>query len=131
MSFRSDMRRFAVDLKAAVNRGMKHWSVGLWVGYLAEDPDFNDAIPVLAADRPECGCLFGGAILPLSSFDVPSMIAAKYPSFGDFDDDNSPAALISDASERGVDFAAMADFIDGTPDWALDEYGRGLQEDES
>lgn len=123
MSFKTDMRRFAADLRAAVDRGMKHWSVDMWVGYIDDD------CPVYALDRPECGCLFGGTVSTRMSGDMPLAIEMQYPSFGNYYDDESPAADISDASERGVDFASMADFIDGTPDWALDEYERGLGKD--
>jgi len=122
VSFKADMRRFAADLRAAVGRGMKHWSTGLWVGF------FDNGYPMLSFDQKDCGCLFGGAISTPMTNDFVDAIKIAYPSFGFYHDETSPAGLISDASEAGVDFTSMADFIDNTPDWALDEYERGMEE---
>jgi hypothetical protein len=120
------MRRFAADLRRAEKSGIKHWSVDMWAGFIDED----DGAPICAFYRPECGCLFGGAISAKTTIydDFPTAIADMYPSFGGYYVDGSPAALISAASESGVDFSMMAEFIECTPDWALDEYERSAKE---
>ncbi len=120
MSFKSDMRRFARDLRVAEASDIRHISTSTW---------YTAPIPWL--HKPACGCLFGGTLVangcdlpsPLHTDLVESRIEDEYPSFGLWSDEITPAALISVASEiDGVDFALMADFIDGTPDWALEEY---------